>query len=383
MMYLDWAKKEGKKICTKHHYRDTFNNKFNVGFFKPKKDQCGKCLGYENATAEKKQTLKEEYMMHIYNKEKSRKCKEEDLQLVKNEKEKKCMACFDFQSILDTPQSQAGVLHYSRKLAVYNFTIYDVATHEGHCYVYSEHEARKGGNEVGSFLLDFIEKKVKKKFTDFFLWSDNCTGQNKNRFVFTALMYAAVKFGINIKYSYLETGHTMNEGDSMHAVIEKGARGQLIYSFEQWVTVIQQAKITKPPYCVTKVTYDMIYDFENLANLINWKKSVVRKEKVVNVALGTNQIKQIFISKDHPNQIKYKCSFDEDFKIHVTRKCKSHVNVKNYTLMKAYSKIIGVSAAKKKDLLNLCKTDIIPFEHHEFYENLQVKTVEDGEVDDE
>ena len=58
-LYVEWAKKNDKEIASKHHYTDIFNNKFNIGFFKQKKDQCDKCEGYENATEEGKVGLKE------------------------------------------------------------------------------------------------------------------------------------------------------------------------------------------------------------------------------------------------------------------------------------------------------------------------------------
>ena len=48
-LYIIWARKNGKMIATKHHYNDIFNTQFNLSFFKPKKDQCNLCEGYENA----------------------------------------------------------------------------------------------------------------------------------------------------------------------------------------------------------------------------------------------------------------------------------------------------------------------------------------------
>ena len=53
-LYLIWAKKNGKKTATFHHYSDVFKTQFNIGFFKPKKDQCDLCEGYTNADEELK-----------------------------------------------------------------------------------------------------------------------------------------------------------------------------------------------------------------------------------------------------------------------------------------------------------------------------------------
>ena len=53
-LYVKWAKENQKEVASKHHYTDLFNTKFNLGFFRPKKDQCDLCEGYKNSTDEKK-----------------------------------------------------------------------------------------------------------------------------------------------------------------------------------------------------------------------------------------------------------------------------------------------------------------------------------------
>lgn len=40
---------------------------------------------------------------------------------------------FDLQKVLVTPKAQVNDLYYSRKLATYNFTIFDVITKETVC----------------------------------------------------------------------------------------------------------------------------------------------------------------------------------------------------------------------------------------------------------
>ena len=56
------------------------------------------------------------------------------------------------------------------------------------------------------------------------------------------------------------------------------------------------------------------------------------------------------------------------------RKGKEHVNLKKYSLVKAYGDIQGIRAAKKKDLLTLCKSNIIPSNYHAYYDSFPVKT---------
>lgn len=67
-LYKLWATESGLKQATFHHYADTFNTKFNIGFFKPKKDQCDLCEAYENGDDEVKTKLKNKYDTHQSNK---------------------------------------------------------------------------------------------------------------------------------------------------------------------------------------------------------------------------------------------------------------------------------------------------------------------------
>ena len=267
-LYIEWAKENDKNIATKHHYTDIFNNQFNIEFFKPKKDCCDKCEGYENATIDGKISLEEKYQSHRANKERARELKEMD----KKEASKyptTSVICFDFEKILLTPKTEAGCLYYKRKLSVYNFTIYDIACHEGFCYVWTESDAKKGGNEVSSCLLNYIARKVADGVENFILWCDNCGDQNRNTIVFTMLAYASAKYNVTIRHNFLKTGHTQNEGDAVHAAIKRHAKGRKNFTPDEWCEVIRGAKIKNPKYVVIKVTYDMIFDFKELALKLN------------------------------------------------------------------------------------------------------------------
>lgn len=352
-MYVVWTMENNKPIATKHHYYDIFNTQFNIGFFKPKKDQCDICEGYKNATDKEK--LENKYKAHTENKNQARNFKETDKNFAKQTKSSSNMIIFDFQKVLSTPKTEASSLYYKRKLSVFNFTVYDVINHEAYCCLWSENDAKKGSNEVASCLLNYIDKKVSTGVKDFFLWSDNCGGQNRNKHVFSMYLYASSKYNINIKHSFLEVGHTQNEGDSVHATIEKHARGRKIFNLSEWSNIIESAK------------FDMIFDFKDLSAQMNWQQTVQNKNKLKTVPLPISKLKQVSASHENPNQLLYKTSFESDFKILVTRKEKNHINVKKYLLKTAYTSCQGLSTAKLKDLKTLCKTNIIPPQYHEYY----------------
>lgn len=94
--------------------------------------------------------------------------KKEEADLAKNDKGQAIsMACFDFQKVLSAPHTEASCLYYKRKLAIYNFT--------------TENDAKRGSDEVSTCVLNYIERKVNQGIKEFWLYSDNCGGQNRNR----------------------------------------------------------------------------------------------------------------------------------------------------------------------------------------------------------
>ena len=160
-LYTDWARLNDKFTATKHYYCDIFNTRFNISFFKPKKDQCNQCEIYKNtADPDAKSKLEGKYQAHLTNSEKAQDLKTQAAKAAKKDKgQNTSVFCYDFQKVLCTPKAEASSLYYKRKLSVSNFTIYDIGTHEAYCYVWDENDAKKGLNEVASCVLDFIKKK--------------------------------------------------------------------------------------------------------------------------------------------------------------------------------------------------------------------------------
>lgn len=72
--------------------------------------------------------------------------------------------------------------------------------------------------------MEIFKTKNHKGSEKVILYSDNCGGQNRNRFIFSMFAFAATHFQIEIIHRFLEEGHTQNEGDSMHAVIENAKK---------------------------------------------------------------------------------------------------------------------------------------------------------------
>lgn len=69
--------------------------------------------------------------------------------------------------------------NYTITMSCYNFTIHDMATKEGYCYVWDKSVAKRGADEVASCLYNFIKDFSRKGVREFRFWSDNCGGQIK------------------------------------------------------------------------------------------------------------------------------------------------------------------------------------------------------------
>ena len=148
-------------------------------------------------------------------------------------------ACFDLEKVLNCLHGEVSSFYYHRKLSVYNLTVYDLGTGDGSCYVWPEVVAQRGANEIASCLMDYIQLRAAQGTKIFELFSDNCSGQNRNRFV--AALYWFIVGSNNsvesITHSFLEVGHTQNENDAIHSVIERAVRKLQIYTPEQWSAV--------------------------------------------------------------------------------------------------------------------------------------------------
>lgn len=371
-LYKDWDQLQNynNTAQTERQYRTIVNDNMNVAFYVPKKDLCDKCHAFsnnENPTEEEK----EYHAKHLLNKQTARKYKAEDKELAMKNPGQTVCATYDFQKVLNCPSGEVSLFYYKRKLSVMHLTVFDAGKKEASCYMWPENIAKRGANEVASCLLDFIQLKVADGAQNFRFWSDNCTGQNRNRVVYSLYMHACKKFNIDITHRFLESGHTQQEADSVHALVERSSKGKIIYTPDQWYALVRWAKTNSSPYKVTEVTQDMIFDFKTLLDDRNWKKNIENQD------VKWNKIKEIYIKKIDPNVILYKYELDSDYMtlntlVQTRRNKKTLLRNQESELSPLYSSSLPISEAKYKDLLSLCNSGHIPKQYHIFYKTLQI-----------
>ncbi|CAG4966501.1 unnamed protein product [Parnassius apollo] len=188
-----------------------------LAFYKPKKDQCAKCNVYK--CAEDKTSLQRDYDEHKAREKESLEMKAYD----KNESIEgdgtKRVITFHLQAILSVPHTAVSKILYLQKFFTYNFTILDNYQNTGLCYMWDENNGKKAALNWFNFIyLTDLPENV-KTVTSF---SDTCSGQNRNKYVTLAALYAVINVPrlktVNLKYlEYLEA-------DCIHASIERARK---------------------------------------------------------------------------------------------------------------------------------------------------------------
>ena len=77
-----------------------------------------------------------------------------------------------------------------------------------------------------------------------------------------------------ITHHFFDRGHSQSEGDSVHARIENETKLKEIYTPNEWMMFVQNAKLTDPRYTVEELHTEEVMDFKKLVEdvMINYEK---------------------------------------------------------------------------------------------------------------
>lgn len=177
--YVELCKSNNAPYTSYAIFYRIFNQDFNISFFTPKKDLCDTCEAYKNSSDEEKILMKESYDTHIREKQLSRIEKEND-----KKKTDTVVAVYDLQAVFQCPKGEISVFYYKSKLNVLNLTIYDIQQNLVESFVWDESNANRGVNEIGTCVFNYLQKVCGAgKDLDIIFYSDNCPGQQKNKFM--------------------------------------------------------------------------------------------------------------------------------------------------------------------------------------------------------
>ena len=122
------------------------------------------------------------------------------------------------------------------------------------------YEAISGRNaeDVASSYLKIIERSGAPEIT---FWTDNCSGQNKNWFLFTTLAKCVNQgWGPNLlRMKYLEKGHTFMRAGVIHDQIGKlMKKAKIIATFDDFVEIVDKSgRKVKPIVMNDRSFYDI------------------------------------------------------------------------------------------------------------------------------
>lgn len=373
--YVNVCEEKGQPYANYLMYSRIFNYEFNISFFSPKKDQCEDCVNFANATVEEKEQLRAKYDMHL---------KEKDLSRIEKDNDKKSsdratvVAVYDLQAVLQCPRGDISTFYYASKLNVFNFTIYEMKTHSAKCFVWDESEANRGVCEIGTCVIKYIESleevasQTDENQIDLIFYSDNCCGQQKNKFMLSMYLYAVQHFHYirSITHKFLVKGHSQNEGDSVHAVIERQIKRSLksgpIYVPNQYATLIRTAKKSGQPYNVQELNYESFLDLKDLGSKMGL--NIMKNSNNDIVKLGDIRIVQF--TKQHPNTVFYKTSYAQEAFDTINAKPQRKTKSPNIFLKNLYNSKPGFSEKKKESILSLFKKKAIPRYYYNYYNSL-------------
>ena len=247
-MYTEWCTQNNFETESYDTYYMIFKQQFNLKFKKPKKDQCDTCTTFQNLPDD---LLTDELVLnqnnHLNEKNLARENKNK-MKLKALNDESVVAAVFDFQKTLLCPHGQTSSFYYTRRLKNYNFTITSLSSMKTVCFLWNECDGKKGACEVATCVLKYLMEAHSQGKKSVYLFRDKCVGQNNNRMVYVMLASALELYNFEeIELNFFVSGHSQNENDAAHSVIERSASKVPIYTTSQWETIILAAFKKNPP----------------------------------------------------------------------------------------------------------------------------------------
>lgn len=271
-----------KPQVTYDYFCRHFVSHYNYSFGKPRSDTCQTCDRLDNLiSAEKNEELKSKLITEKEVHEKKAtyfytKMKEDTAEISKNNEEMELLA-FDFQQNIPLPHVTSGDVFFKRQLWEYNFCVFAASSRKSYFFMYDETIAKKGANDVVSFLHYFLEHFIAPTVTTIYLYSDNCSSQNKNQ-VLAQYLYTLANTNrfAKIVHRFPEPGHSFLPCDRSFGLIEKEKRKrERIVLPEEWVALV---KNTCRKFVMVPVSQKMILNFSGHFNGA-FKKHVSNKMK--------------------------------------------------------------------------------------------------------
>ncbi len=207
--------------------------------------------------------------------------------------------CMDYGQSVEIPHTadQLGGTFYLHMRKFHLFCICSALENSQLFYTYDEREAGKGANEVISFLHDFLVGR-ELKTPNIRIHADNCTGQNKNRYVMWYLVWLAATGKVKrIEYKFMIKGHTHFLADSGIGHAKKELRRSDVFCLDHWAEVINRSSVVNKARVVDA---SCVYD---------WKKQL---QQYFRAFEGISRFHHFAADSSEPGWLFAKYSSDDD-----------------------------------------------------------------------
>jgi len=226
-MFADFMIKQ-PKFCTYDKYRKVVQ-KMNISFARLGVEECEFCVMHANHSAlcENAQSC-DVCQKHVEHKQLAGKIR----QLYTEDKNKPVSADHSFRSVdlqkvlmlPCLPGMKSAV--FTRRLVVFHETFAPLKTLENTIAVlWHEGIAGRSASDIASTFITAM--KQEPNVEHFTFWMDNCSAQNKNWTIFSAMVSHVNSNSSNpqsVTFKFLLAGHTFMSADAFHAKVEKEIR---------------------------------------------------------------------------------------------------------------------------------------------------------------
>ena len=247
--------------------------KFNIGAEPPKIDTCNTCDRVRTQLQHAKVKKDKIMIVQLQTEKKLHKTKANVAQkimrvFVATDEDAELFAvAMDLQQTLATPRLTTSVQYYKRKMWTYNFCIHNLKEKSSTMYVWNEATAKRGSNEIGSCLIHYIANIIPSSITKLIIFSDNCSGQNKNINLSLLLLrfVHSDRFGL-IRQYFLMSGHSFMPCDQDFGNLETAFKGKQIYTTPHYVSLMKEARRVNP-FTVIQMGANDFVDLQPLQSL--------------------------------------------------------------------------------------------------------------------
>jgi len=371
-LYMETADEKNWPRVSLDVYRRIFCENFNMGFRLPQTDTCKVCdkfsIDIQSASNEADlSNLEQQFSDHKQKASSAFKLLNEHTRCAKENPEAEHVICFDLQQALPTPKLSSTPAFYKRKLWTYNLCVHDTGSETASMFIWCEITAGRGSNDIASCILQYL-KNVNVSAKTLRVFSDNCSGQNKNFNILSLWQYLIADGSFEeIIHMFPVSGHTMMPCDRDFGDIERKLRKiKCVYTTSEYVEHIKASR-AKNRFNVTEMTADKFVNINAVATAMTKRTITTDKQKI-----DFRQVSQFRFTKDKPQQVQVKLSHDdsEQWKLISFQKRGRPVKLQDIVLPPLYAGPRSVPKAKADDVKSLLP--YVPPICHEFYNGIIV-----------